>query len=136
MIFPNFVAFLCNVIVIQTFIIFLCRRRHILPNTGSFSPNANNDSFDVSSDFNASIRALPEDSKFGHPLGGTGTTHFGVSIGTGNPLLPTTSSPIKNSSNGAGQLDNLCQLEETDDEDVSTPVVESKPLTLAKITQV
>ena len=115
---------------------FPCRRRQILPNTGSFSPNANNDSFDVSSDFNASIRALPEDSKFGHPLGGTGTTHFGVSTGTGNPLLPTTSSPIKNSSNGAGQLDNLCQLEETDDEDVSTPVVESKPLTLAKITQV
>ena len=91
----------------------------------------------MSSEFNASIRALPEDSKFG-PLGGTGTTHFGASIsGTGNSIMPTTSSPIKNPSNRAGeQLDNLCQLEETDDEDVSTPVVESKPLTLAKITQV
>ena len=45
--------------------------------------------------------------------------------------------PTNFSTTDAGQLDNLCQLEETDDdEDVSTPVVENKPLTLAKITQV
>lgn len=67
-----------------------------------------NQNLDVSSEFNASIRALPED-KY--------------------------SSPLKPSQSGD---DNLCQLEETDDdEDVSTPVVENKPpLGLAKITQV
>ena len=59
-----------------------------------------------------------------------------------NRQLPTTSSPIKNPSNisnrdsNPGQLDNLCQLEETDDEDLDTPIVENKPLTVAKITQV
>jgi len=138
----------------------LDRRHQILPNAGSFSPNANNDSFDLSSDFNASIRALPETNtnprpgfepstmsdKLGYPSGNMGTTHFGGSpslfSGSSNRQLPTTSSPIKNPSNisnrdsNPGQLDNLCQLEETDDEDLDTPIVENKPLTVAKITQV
>ena len=136
------------------------RRHQILPNAGSFSPNANNDSFDLSSDFNASIRALPETNtnprpgfepstmsdKLDYPIGNMATTHFGGSpslfSGSSNRQFPTTSSPIKNPSNipnrdsNPGQLDNLCQLEETDDEDLDTPIVENKPLTMAKITQV
>jgi len=72
-------------------------------------PSNLNGSFDVSSDFNASIRALPED-KY--------------------------SSPLKNLQHDQVE-DNLCQLEETDDdEDVITPIVENKPITQARITQV
>ena len=73
-------------------------------------PSNLNGSFDVSSDFNASIRALPED-KY--------------------------SSPLKNLQHDQVE-DNLCQLEETDDDDddVITPIVENKPITQARITQV
>merc|ERR1712141_971685 len=95
----------------------LDRRRQIV------SPNAN--SFDVSSEFNASIRALPEDKSY--------------IFGKQSP--PSSSKPPNSSSNGRLQDgDNLCQLEETDDdddEDAQTPTVESKPaLGLSKITQV
>ena len=79
-----------------------------------------NDSFDVSSEFNASIRALPEDS-----LAFKATS------------LPTsTVRQVHQQQQSSGQEDNLCQLEETDDEDLATPTVESKPNLGAKITQV
>ena len=99
----------------------LDRRRQII------SPNANRnvttDSFDVSSEFNASIRALPEEKS---------SYHFGKPPSSKPPS--STSNGLKN---GEGTLDNLCQLEETDDEDeAQTPTVESKPLGMAKITQV
>ena len=50
--------------------------------------------------------------------------------------FPKNPSNISNRDSNPGQLDNLCQLEETDDEDLNTPIVENKPLTVAKITQV
>ena len=97
------------------------------------SPNANNhlhhDTFDVSSEFNASIRALPED-KY--------TTSSPLKINNSNNTngAPPLSIGPPSSNGMRGTLDNLCQLEETDDEDAATPVVESKPLTVARITQV
>jgi len=96
----------------------LDRRRQIV------SPNAN--SFDVSSEFNASIRALPEDKSY----------LYGK-----QQSPPNSSKPPNSSSNGLQDGgDNLCQLEETDDDDdddAQTPTVENKPtLGLSKITQV
>ena len=96
----------------------LDRRRQIV------SPNAN--SFDVSSEFNASIRALPEDKSY----------LYGK-----QQSPPNSSKPPNSSSNGLQDRgDNLCQLEETDDDDdddAQTPTVENKPtLGLSKITQV
>jgi hypothetical protein len=64
------------------------------------SPNANTD-FDVSSEFNQSIAALPED----------------CTLKTNNSFANKTEN----------NDDNLCQLEDSDDEDVETPTVESKP---------
>merc|ERR1719323_240741 len=99
----------------------LDRRRQIIsPNANR---NVNTDSFDVSSEFNASIRALPEEKS---------SYHFGKPPSSKPPS--STSNGLKN---GEGTLDNLCQLEETDDEDeAQTPTVENKPLGMAKITQV
>lgn len=88
--------------------------------------NANaNDSFDVSSEFNASIRALPEDMLF--------------KASNSSALPPPRHSNVmqmQQQSSGPAPDDNLCQLEETDDEDLATPTVESKPNLGAKITQV
>ena len=88
--------------------------------------NANaNDSFDVSSEFNASIRALPEDMLF--------------KASNSSALPPPRHSNVmqmQQQSSGPDPDDNLCQLEETDDEDLATPTVESKPNLGAKITQV
>lgn len=99
----------------------LDRRRLIM------SPNSNRSihDYDISSDYNASIRALPEDKFL-------------------KPQPPLTSSSIKSnlvktSNNGDtnGTLDNLCELEETDDEEeAATPTVENKSLGLSRITQV
>ena len=88
------------------------------------SANAN-DSFDVSSEFNASIRALPEDMLF--------------KASNSSALPPPRHSNVmqmQQQSSGSAPDDNLCQLEETDDEDLATPTVESKPNLGAKITQV
>lgn len=82
-----------------------------------------NDSFDVSSEFNASIRALPEDML------------FKASNSSSLPPHPNVMQ-MQQQSSGPAPDDNLCQLEETDDEDLATPTVESKPNLGAKITQV
>ena len=82
-----------------------------------------NDTSDVSSDFNASIRALPEDML------------FKASNSSSLPPHPNVMQ-MQQQSSGPAPDDNLCQLEETDDEDLATPTVESKPNLGAKITQV
>ena len=103
----------------------LDRRRTVI------SPNMNrsvhNDSFDVSSELNASIRALPEDMLLKTAV-----------HNPRSPLRPSQPSTIDMASENGAQVDNLCQLEETDDEDVATPTVENKPsLGMgARITQV
>ena len=99
------------------------RQSQIVVSPNANCSNINNDSFDVSSEFNASIYALPEDE---------------IYLFEKAPLLlskpPSSSNGLKNE----GILDYLCQLEENVDEedDIKTPTVESKPLDLVKIIQV
>jgi hypothetical protein len=93
---------------------------------------------DMSSDYNRSISALPEEPFRRKAIAVAPPTTLRL------PNYNNLSAPPPSSSNGMsahGELDNLCQLEESDDDDCQTPTVEirgppSSNSNLPRVTQV
>ncbi len=123
----------------------LSRRPHpVGGGSGITSPNNNpraamNTDFDVSSEFNQSIAALPEENGYNGTGGNHGLapiqkpTFLLTSTGNKSASLASAASNGRNS-NGDG-LANLCELEESDDDD-QTPTVEVKNGIGSRVTRV